>query len=79
MKKIAFVFCGMMLASKAGAVTQIIEAGDDVSGGDVNTVVTQEVYGTTRNFTVSGVQQVMSGGKTYNSNIYSYGRQYKRQ
>ena len=75
MKKIAFVFCGMMLASKAGAVTQIIEAGDDVSGGDVNTVVTQEVYGTTRNFTVSGVQQVMSGGKTYNSNIYSYGRQ----
>lgn len=48
---------------------------EDVSGGDVHTVVTQQVYGTTRNFTVSGNQQIMSGGKSYNSVIYPYGQQ----
>lgn len=63
------------MASEAVAVTQIIPAGEDVSGGDVHTVVTQQVYGTTRNFTVSGNQQIMSGGKSYNSVIYPYGQQ----
>jgi len=57
MKKIIVILCGVIWASEAVAVTQIIPAGEDVTGGDVHTVVTQQVYGTTRNFTVSGNQQ----------------------
>lgn len=75
MKKLVVILCGVIWASEAVAVTQIIPAGEDVSGGDVHTVVTQQVYGTTRNFTVSGNQQIMSGGKSYNSVIYPYGQQ----
>ena len=75
MKKLIVILCGVIWASEAVAVTQIIPAGEDVTGGDVHTVVTQQVYGTTRNFTVSGNQQIMSGGKSYNSVIYPYGQQ----
>lgn len=60
MKKLIVILCGVIWASEAVAVTQIIPAGEDVTGGDVHTVVTQQVYGTTRNFTVSGNQQIMS-------------------
>ena len=57
------------------AVTVVVPAGTTQDGGDVNTVVTQKVYGTADNFTVSGDQQVMSGGVTHNSIIYPYGQQ----
>lgn len=69
MKKLVVILCGVIWASEAVAVTQIIPAGEDVSGGDVHTVVTQQVYGMTRNFTVSGNQQIMSGGVSYNTNV----------
>ena len=57
------------------AVTVVVPAGTTQDGGDINTVVTQKVYGTADNFTVSGDQQVMSGGVTHNSIIYPYGQQ----
>lgn len=43
MKKLVVILCGVIWASEAVAVTQIIPAGEDVSGGDVHTVVTQQV------------------------------------
>lgn len=70
-----FFFLGMFFPQQAAAITQIVNAGEVLDGGDVHTVVTQRVYGTTKNFTVSGNQQVMSGGEAYNSNIFPYGQQ----
>ena len=46
MKKLIVILCGVIWASEAVAVTQIIPAGEDVTGGDVHTVVTQQGYGT---------------------------------
>ena len=57
------------------AITTTVPVGSIVDNGDVNSVVTQKVYGQTNNFTVSGVQQIMSGGSSYNSNLYPYGQQ----
>ena len=75
MRKFIFFFLGMFFPQQAAAITQIVNAGEVLDGGDVHTVVTQRVYGTTKNFTVSGNQQVMSGGEAYNSNIFPYGQQ----
>ena len=69
MRKFIFFFLGMFFPQQAAAITQIVNAGEVLDGGDVHTVVTQRVYGTTKNFTVSGNQQVMSGGEAYNSNM----------
>lgn len=74
MKKILLLgFC--LCPLPAWAVTVIVPAGDVVDGGDIHTVVTQQVYGEANNFTVSGVQQVMNGGVTHNSSIYPNGTQ----
>lgn len=75
MRKFIFFFLGMFFPQQAAAITQIVNAGEVLDGGDVHIVVTQRVYGTTKNFTVSGNQQVMSGGEAYNSNIFPYGQQ----
>ena len=64
-----------LLPQSAWAITTTIPAGTTVSGGDVNSIVTQQVYGTADNFTVSGTQQIMSGGVSHNSNLYPYGQQ----
>lgn len=55
----------------AFGLTTIVPAGETASGGDVNTIITQEVYGTADNFTVSGIQKVMAGGVTHNSTVYN--------
>ncbi len=67
--------CLLLHPEGSRAITVDIPAGEVVSGGDVHSVVTQRVYGEADNFTVSGKQQVMSGGVTRNSNIYPYGQQ----
>ena len=71
----AIVFSLMMWPVSAAAITTTVPAGTTVSGGDVNSIVTQQVYGTADNFTVSGTQQIMSGGVSHNSNLYPYGQQ----
>ena len=75
MKKF-FLFGSLMLLPQTGnAITTTIPAGTVSSGGDIMSIVTQNVYGEADNYTVSGTQQVMSGGKTNGSIIYSYGQQ----
>ena len=75
MKKFFPIALAAIFPLTAQAVTTTVPAGNIVDGGDVNSVVTQKVYGQTNNFTISGVQQVMNGGITYNSNLYPYGQQ----
>ncbi len=75
MKKAISALFFASVPALAHAVTVEIPAGNIQNGGDVNSVVTQVVYGQANNFTVSGTQQVMSGGSTRNSDIYSYGTQ----
>ena len=75
MKKF-FLFGSLMLLPQTGnAITTTIPAGTVSSGGDIMSIVTQNVYGEADNYTVFGTQQVMSGGKTNGSIIYSYGQQ----
>ncbi len=71
MKRYIILSILLAVSSEAQAITQTVAAGDEVNGGDVNSIVTQLVYGTTRNMTVSGVQDIMSGGKSYNSTVYN--------
>ena len=59
----------------AAAIDQNIPAGQTVSNGTVNSIVTQNVYGTTNGFSVLGTQNVMSGGVANGSNLYSYSLQ----
>ena len=73
--KIALAGWCLLAASPSAAITEEIAAGESVSNGSVNSVVTQQVYGETENYSVMGKQEVMSGGVTHNSNIYSYGQQ----
>ena len=76
MKNISLIISPLLLLSlNSYAVTVVVPAGTTQSGGDVITVVTQQVYGTADNFTVSGNQQIMNGGVTHNSTIYPYGQQ----
>lgn len=56
--------CLLLHPKSSRAITVDIPAGEVVSGGDVHSVVTQRIYGEADNFTVSGKQQVMSGGVT---------------
>ena len=75
MKKF-FLFGSLMLLPQTGnAITTTIPAGTVSSGGDIMSIITQNVYGEADNYTVSGTQQVMSGGKTNGSIIYSYAQQ----
>ena len=73
--KIALTGWCLLAASPSAAITEEIAAGESVSNGSVNSIVTQQVYGETENYSVMGKQEVMSGGVTHNSNIYSYGQQ----
>ncbi len=77
MRKIITVLCLSLSAFPltVRAITVEIPAGSMQSGGSVNSVVTQLVYGEADNFAVSGVQQIMAGGIARNSDIYPYGSQ----
>ncbi len=75
MKKAAVLLSLSILPYPARAITTYVEAGEVVDGGDVHSVVTQQVYGEANNFTVSGNQQIMKGGVAHNSNVYPYGQQ----
>ena len=59
----------------AEAITTTVPSGTTESNGEVIAVVTQQVYGETDNFKVYGTQQVMNGGLTHDSDIYSYAQQ----
>ena len=59
----------------AEAITTTVPSGTTESNGEVITVVTQQVYGEADNFKVYGTQQVMNGGLTHGSDIYSYAQQ----
>lgn len=48
MRKFIFFFLGMFFPQQAAAITQIVNAGEVLDGGDVHIVVTQRVYGTTK-------------------------------
>ena len=72
MKKTLLIIAGIFFWTIDGlAVTTTVPSGETVQGGDVNAIVTQEVYGTANNFTVSGVQRVMSGGTAQGSIVYN--------
>ena len=73
--KVALAGWCLLAASPSAAITEEVAAGESVSNGSVNSIVTQQVYGETENYSVMGKQEVMSGGVTHNSNIYSYGQQ----
>lgn len=76
MKKNLLLLLFLILPSNAAfCITTTVPAGTIQTGGDINTIVTQQVYGQADNFTIYGHQQVMSGGITNNSNIYTYGQQ----
>ena len=75
MKKFALLLTLNILPNAAYAITQTIPSGSVSDGGDVNSVVTQQVYGEANNYTVSGNQQIMSGGLTHNSTINPGGQQ----
>lgn len=62
-------------ASDAFALTSTVPAGTTVNGGDVMSIITQNVYGTVNDMTVYGTQNIMSGGVSNNSLIYTYGQQ----
>ena len=59
----------------AEAITTTVPSGTTESNGEVIAVVTQQVYGKTDNFKVYGKQQVMNGGLTHDSDLYSYAQQ----
>ena len=75
MRKFSLLLSVSLFPLSAQAITTTVPAGTTQTGGDVNTVVTQLVYGTADDFTVSGTQQVMSGGTTHGSIIYPYAQQ----
>lgn len=73
-----FVFFSTLLCffiTKAYAITTTVDAGTTVNGGDVLSIITQNVYGTVKDMTVYGTQNIMSGGNAHNTIIYTYGQQ----
>ena len=75
MKKNLLLLPFLISPSIAYGVTTTIPADTTQTGGNINSVTTQQVYGQADNFTVDGHQQVMSGGITHNSVINTYGQQ----
>lgn len=69
MKKYTLTLFFIVLPAAAGITTVEIPAATVVNDGDVHSVITQKAFGEAKNFTVSGIQQVMNGGTTYNNNI----------
>ena len=75
MKKICFGVVSLLYCTSALALTQEVPAGQTVSNGMVDSIFTQNVYGTTNNYSILGTQNVMSGGVANNSYLYSYAQQ----
>ena len=75
MKRIGFSLAVSLMPLPAMAITTVVDAGTTQTGGLINPIQTQQVYGTANNFSVYGIQQVMSGGITNDSNIYAGGQQ----
>ena len=75
MKRFLALGAAVLFPLRAEAVTVTVDAGDTVNGGSVQQIVTQNVEGVTNNLTIYGTQNVMSGGVSNNSLIYTYGQQ----
>ncbi len=76
MKKLSLEVLSLILySSSALAWNTSVPAGTTVTGGDVRYGENQSVYGTTINQTVSGTQDIKSGGLSENSTIYDYALQ----
>ena len=75
MKKLGFSLAVSLIPLPAMAVTTVVDAGTTQTGGLVNPVQTQQVYGTANSFSVYGNQQVMRDGVTNDSNVYAGGQQ----
>ena len=75
MKKICFGLAFSLYCTSALALTQEVPAGQTVSNGMVDSIFTQNVYGTTNDYSILGTQNVMSGGVANNSYLYSYAQQ----
>ena len=72
-KRLGF-YCSLLLGTSTFAWADI-PAGTTESGGSVARGTVQNVYGTAIDFSVSGTQNVMSGGKSEYTALYSSGRQ----
>lgn len=66
---------GIAAAGISTAAAADIPAGTTETGGSVSRGDVQNVFGTAVDFAVHGTQNIMSGGESQNSEIYSYGRQ----
>ena len=66
---------GIAAAGISTAAAADIPAGTTETGGSVSRGAVQNVFGTAVDFAVHGTQNIMSGGESQNSEIYSYGRQ----
>lgn len=66
---------GIAAAGISTAAAANIPAGTTETGGSVSRGDVQNVFGTVVDFAVHGTQNIMSGGESQNSEIYSYGRQ----
>ena len=76
MKKLSLEVLSLILySSSALAWNTSVPAGTTVTGGDVRYGENQSVYGTTINQTVSGTQDIKSGGLSENSTINTYALQ----
>lgn len=74
--RLFLIFAGFcFFAKQAAAITSVVDAGTTINGGNVPTVVTQNVYGTVNDMIVYGTQNIMSGGNSFNSTIYTYAQQ----
>lgn len=74
--RLFLIFAGFcFFAKQAAAITTVVDAGTTINGGNVPTVVTQNVYGAVNDMIVYGTQNIMSGGNSFNSTIYTYAQQ----
>ena len=67
-------YCGLLLGTSTFAWADI-PAGTTESGGSVARGSVQNVYGTAIDFSVNGTQNIMSGGSSQYTSLYSSGRQ----
>lgn len=73
MKKFLVFAFGSLFPCYAVALPPIVVGPDeDITNGTVPSGFTQNVEGIVRNFDVSGTQNILSGGKAYNTYIYPY-------
>lgn len=74
-KRILFLGSLLWPVSAIALPPLVVGPGEDVSGGMVPYGWEQNVEGTVRDFDVSGTQNILAGGKAYNSYVYSYAAQ----